>query len=762
METQSDGNEDTISNIRNVRQQLEARIESQHKTHLELLASIQAIIPNIVSSLDLSLKVVSSFNDRPFAPTPSLPLPLPDPKFKKSHHVHAKSQNDHSVSADPTNSTTQNAKASPDSNPARHSEAESGSPLAVVRSMVAICLLGRVPFSPIDSSTVLRKLENDRTVTPIEKAALLELGGDSGPTLAVELALKSMAEDNGGIELEEFVVSGKSRIMVLNIERTRLVRELPESAQYQQLESSSGDGNVNQNQGQQIATTGSDMNNGLFGMAGQVPRPMSDMWMPPGEPHMGLPPIFPGGGGPASMMGPRGAPRVMGMMGMPRGIGISPMHRPPMGPNSPASGPNVMPHKPRTEEDDMKDLEALLNKKSFREMQKSKTGEELLDLIHRPTAKETAVAAKFKTKGGSQLKVYCSSLTKEDCRRQSGSFIACDKVHFRRIIAPHTDINLGDCSFLDTCRHMKTCKYVHYEYDPTPDVPPMMMGAPPPKPLKPQRAEYCSEVELGEPQWINCDIRNFRMDILGQFGVIMADPPWDIHMELPYGTMADDEMRNLNVPALQTDGLIFLWVTGRAMELGRECLELWGYKRVEEIIWVKTNQLQRIIRTGRTGHWLNHSKEHCLVGIKGNPEVNRNIDTDVIVAEVRETSRKPDEMYPMLERISPRTRKLELFARMHNTHAGWMSLGNQLNGVRLVDEGLRARFKAAYPDVEVQPPSPQRASAMEVDSGATAQMRSPFAATEPKSTPTQFGEPVAPETAYPSEEKSMNVDVEIS
>lgn len=37
------------------------------------------------------------------------------------------------------------------------------------------------------------------------------------------------------------------------------------------------------------------------------------------------------------------------------------------------------------------------------------------------------------------------------------------------------------------------------------------------------------------------------------------------------------------------------------------------YERVDEIIWVKTNQLQRIIRTGRTGHWLNHGKEHCLV-----------------------------------------------------------------------------------------------------------------------------------------------------
>ena len=121
---------------------------------------------------------------------------------------------------------------------------------------------------------------------------------------------------------------------------------------------------------------------------------------------------------------------------------------------------------------------------------------------------------------------------------------------------------------------LQTCKYVHYELDPTPDVSGLVMGAsgiPPRKMLtKTTRVEYCSEVELGEPQWINCDIRSFRMDILGQFGVIMADPPWDIHMELPYGTMADDEMRNLNVPALQTDGLIFLWVTGRAMELGRE------------------------------------------------------------------------------------------------------------------------------------------------------------------------------------------------
>lgn len=91
----------------------------------------------------------------------------------------------------------------------------------------------------------------------------------------------------------------------------------------------------------------------------------------------------------------------------------------------------------------------------------------------------------------------------------------------------------------------------------------------------------------------------------------------------------------------------------------------------------------------------------------------------------------------------------------------WMSLGNQLQGVRLVDEGLRARFKAAYPDVEVQPASPPRASAMEVDAGA-APIRSPFSVTEPKSSATQFTDSAALGAAYAaSEDKPMPSDVDM-
>ena len=104
---------------------------------------------------------------------------------------------------------------------------------------------------------------------------------------------------------------------------------------------------------------------------------------------------------------------------------------------------------------------------------------------------------------------------------------------------------------------------------------------------------------------------------------------------------------------------------------------------------MKTNQLQRVIRTGRTGHWLNHSKEHCLVGVKGTPRgMNRNLDTDVIVSEVRETSRKPDEIYNLIERMFPNSLKVEIFGRPHNTHSNWVTLGNQLRGVHLCTSEL--------------------------------------------------------------------------
>ncbi|XP_076280257.1 methyltransferase like 3 [Lasioglossum baleicum] len=365
------------------------------------------------------------------------------------------------------------------------------------------------------------------------------------------------------------------------------------------------------------------------------------------------------------------------------------------------------------------DIMSLISMPTIREKENKKVGEQILDLLSKQTSKEKSLAERFRSQGGAQVMEFCPHGTRVDCVKLNGGpgfSEKCKKLHFKKIIQSHTDESLGDCSFLNTCFHMDTCKYVHYEVD-----------GPTTQPKEPNDTDNASsatvnkvltldskngggvacpttsvslgsELTLYPPQWIQCDLRYLDMTVLGKFAVIMADPPWDIHMELPYGTMSDDEMRQLGIPALQDEGLLFLWVTGRAMELGRECLQLWGYERVDEIIWVKTNQLQRIIRTGRTGHWLNHGKEHCLVGMKGNPRINRGLDSDVIVAEVRATSHKPDEIYGIIERMSPGTKKIELFGRPHNVQPNWITLGNQVDGVHLIDPQLIKAFKKRYPD----------------------------------------------------------------
>ena len=102
---------------------------------------------------------------------------------------------------------------------------------------------------------------------------------------------------------------------------------------------------------------------------------------------------------------------------------------------------------------------------------------------------------------------------------------------------------------------------------------------------------------------------------------------------------------------------------------------------------------------------------------------------------MRETSRKPDEMYTLLERLSPGSRKIEvrggfiischiylscheyinrakppclqIFARPNNLQAGhgWIGLGNQLNGTRLIEPDLRERYVQVYGAIKEPDPN---------------------------------------------------------
>ena len=96
----------------------------------------------------------------------------------------------------------------------------------------------------------------------------------------------------------------------------------------------------------------------------------------------------------------------------------------------------------------------------------------------------------------------------------------------------------------------------------------------------------------------------------------------------------------------------------------------------------------------------------CVLIIGNVDKFNRGVDCDVIVTEVRDTSHKPDEIYGIIERLAPGMKKVELFGRQHNVQPNWVTLGNQLDGVNLVDEEVKRKFYAKYPDGKaIQPPS---------------------------------------------------------
>ena len=89
-------------------------------------------------------------------------------------------------------------------------------------------------------------------------------------------------------------------------------------------------------------------------------------------------------------------------------------------------------------------------------------------------------------------------------------------------------------------------------------------------------------------------------------------------------------MATLPLNKLQTDGFLFIWVINCKYRFTLGLFEKFGYKLVDEIAWIKQTCNGKIGR--RHGYYLQHAKETCLIGYKGDlSKFTRNsIESDVI------------------------------------------------------------------------------------------------------------------------------------
>jgi N6-adenosine-specific RNA methylase IME4 len=173
-----------------------------------------------------------------------------------------------------------------------------------------------------------------------------------------------------------------------------------------------------------------------------------------------------------------------------------------------------------------------------------------------------------------------------------------------------------------------------------------------------------------------------------RFQTILADPPWQFtnrtgkiapeHKRLSrYETMSLKEICALPVKDIAAEpSHLYLWVPNALLPDGLEVLKAWGFKYKSNIIWHKIRKDGGPDGRG-VGFYFRNVTEMVLFGTRGSmrtlPPGRRQVN--ILKTRKQEHSRKPDELYDIIEACSPGPHA-ELFAR--GTHGKkWKTWGNQ-------------------------------------------------------------------------------------
>jgi N6-adenosine-specific RNA methylase IME4 len=171
---------------------------------------------------------------------------------------------------------------------------------------------------------------------------------------------------------------------------------------------------------------------------------------------------------------------------------------------------------------------------------------------------------------------------------------------------------------------------------------------------------------------------------------VLADPPWQFqnrtgkvapeHRRLSrYGTLTLPDIVNLPVAEITTQTAhLYLWVPNALLPLGLQVMEAWGFEYKTNLVWHKVRKDGGPDGRG-VGFYFRNTTELILFGVRG-----KNARTlapgrrqvNIITTMKREHSRKPDELYDIIEACSPGP-FIELFARGPDPRHRWVTWGDQ-------------------------------------------------------------------------------------
>ncbi|XP_042195778.1 N6-adenosine-methyltransferase non-catalytic subunit isoform X3 [Callorhinchus milii] len=195
------------------------------------------------------------------------------------------------------------------------------------------------------------------------------------------------------------------------------------------------------------------------------------------------------------------------------------------------------------------------------------------------------------------------------------------------------------------------------------------------------------------PMYLQADLETYDVrELKCKFDVILVEPPLEEYYRETGVTANEkcwtwDDIMKLEVEEIAAPrSFVFLWCgSGDGLDLGRVCLRKWGFRRCEDICWIKTNKNN----PGKTKTLdpkavFQRTKEHCLMGIKGTVRrstdgdfIHANVDIDLIITEEPEIGNleKPVEIFHIIEHFCLGRRRLHLFGRDSTIRPGWLTVG---------------------------------------------------------------------------------------
>lgn len=199
--------------------------------------------------------------------------------------------------------------------------------------------------------------------------------------------------------------------------------------------------------------------------------------------------------------------------------------------------------------------------------------------------------------------------------------------------------------------------------------------------------------------------------------ILLVDCPWGFEDPLKhsdvkrsaqsqYPTLDLAEIKKLPIKALAGDNAILgLWVPSSMLQDGLDVMNAWGFEQKQTVIWVKTkkNPVLKVIADVLgfgMGRLFRQAHEIVLFGTRGKvyDHLENRSQRSVHFGPVTVHSAKPEDLHESLEKMFPKSKKYEIFARRNRK--GWTCLGNDAPDT--VGEDIRDSLKRIIPKKKLE------------------------------------------------------------